>query len=81
MADVSRVGRRVRLLRERRGLTQEELAERSGVSRSLIANLETGANRGLQIENAIKIADALGVSLDLLARGDVLDSETTPALA
>jgi hypothetical protein len=43
--------------------------------------LETGANRGLQIENAIKIADALGVSLDLLARGDVLDSETTPALA
>ena len=81
MGEVSRLGRRLKMFRERRGMTQEELAARSGVARGTIANLETGVRSGLQIENAVKLADALGVSLDLLARGDVLDSETTPALA
>jgi transcriptional regulator with XRE-family HTH domain len=69
------------MFRERRGMTQEELAIRSGVARATIGNLESGVRSGLQIENALKLADALGVSLDLLVRGDVLDSETTPALA
>jgi len=80
MGEVSRLGLRLHRLRERAGLTQAELSERSGVARSIIANLERGARSNMTLGNAMRLADALGVSLDLLARGDVLDSETTPAL-
>jgi transcriptional regulator with XRE-family HTH domain len=81
MGEPTRLGRRVKMLRERAQLTQHELARRSGVSRSTIAGLETGDRPSLTLENAMKLADALGVSLDLLARGDILEGEFTATLA
>jgi transcriptional regulator with XRE-family HTH domain len=81
MGDVSRLGRRVKRLRERAGMTQHELADRSGVSRTTIANLETGVRPSLLVDNAVRLADALGVSLDLLVRGDILDNDLAATLA
>jgi len=81
MGEVSRLGRRVKRLRERVNMTQHELAERSGVSRTTIANLETGVRPSLLVDNAVKLADALGVSLDLLVRGDILDNDPAATLA
>ena len=81
MAEPTRLGRRVKRLRERAGWSQHELARRSGVSRSTIAGLETGDRPSLTLENAMKLADALGVSLDLLARGDILDNDPVATLA
>jgi transcriptional regulator with XRE-family HTH domain len=37
-----RIGLRVKHYRERRRLTQEQLAERAGISRTYLARLETG---------------------------------------
>jgi transcriptional regulator with XRE-family HTH domain len=49
-----------RELRDRVSLSQEELAEKSGVSRATIADLEAG-KRTAQPKTRRKIAEALGV--------------------
>ncbi|KAB2918486.1 MAG: helix-turn-helix transcriptional regulator [Hyphomicrobiaceae bacterium] len=49
---------RIRELREAKGLTQEELAERTGISVAHISRMENG-KRGVSRENARKIAAAL----------------------
>jgi len=56
----------VRIWREHRGLTQAALAERSGVNRVQITNIESGAKTG-SVETLRKLAEALGVALDDLA--------------
>lgn len=55
----------VKYVRERRGLTQADLAKRSGVPRSTVANLETGtANPTLQVLS--RVARALDLSVEEL---------------
>jgi transcriptional regulator with XRE-family HTH domain len=52
---------RLRELRDRASLSQEELAERAGVSRATIADLERG-RRTAQPKTRRKLAEALGVA-------------------
>jgi transcriptional regulator with XRE-family HTH domain len=60
------VGRNVRRIRLRKGLTQEELVEICGFSQQYISGLEQG-NRNPTVVTIYEIATALGVShLDLL---------------
>jgi transcriptional regulator with XRE-family HTH domain len=61
-----RLGERVRELRRGRGLTLEELAERSGVSRAMISKLERGEKNPTLVV-AAKLAEGLGVTLSRLA--------------
>lgn len=56
----SAMGRSIRTLRERRNLTQKELAELSGLSESSLRSYELGA-RYPKIDSITKIAKALGV--------------------
>lgn len=56
------VGLRIRDIRKRRNLTQEELAFCSGLDRSYIASVEKG-KRNISIVNLEKISKALNVSL------------------
>jgi ribosome-binding protein aMBF1 (putative translation factor) len=63
-----RAGRAIRLafevreLREKRGLSQRELAERLGTTQSAVARLEAG-NVSPSLPTLDKLADALGVEL------------------
>ena len=50
------------------GLSQEQLAEKSGVSRITIANIERGAQTVLKSSTIIKLADALKVDPQVLLR-------------
>lgn len=51
---------KVKEMRKRRKLTQEELSEKSGVSRAIIARLEaTNSQTTTTTETLIKIASAL----------------------
>lgn len=59
---------RIRLFRTQRGLTQEALAEKVGVSRQAVAKWEKGDTLP-DIESCIRLADAFGVPLEVLARG------------
>jgi transcriptional regulator with XRE-family HTH domain len=61
-----RLGGRVRDLRQRRGLTLEELAGLSGVSRAMISKLERGEKNPTLVV-AARLAEGLGVTLSQLA--------------
>lgn len=64
--DWNRLGSRLRRLREVRGLTQRELANRAGVARNTVTLIETGA-RPASIRLMERLAKILGVKLvDLL---------------
>ncbi|MDP8946310.1 MAG: helix-turn-helix domain-containing protein, partial [Actinomycetota bacterium] len=60
-----RLGGRVRELRRGRGLTLEELAGLSGVSRAMISKLERGEKNPTLVVVA-KLAGGLGVTLSKL---------------
>ena len=62
------VGTRIRTLRRERGLTQDELAVATGVSRSAVAQWET--DRAGQVRgNLTRIADVLGIGVEVLLHG------------
>jgi transcriptional regulator with XRE-family HTH domain len=52
-------------LREERGLSQKEVAERLGLSRSRVSQLETSAGLSMSLESLARYAQALGLSLRL----------------
>jgi transcriptional regulator with XRE-family HTH domain len=60
-----RFGRRLRGLREQRGWTQVELAERLGLDRSYLADIERG-HRNVSLVNLDLIAMGFGVTLSRL---------------
>lgn len=60
----------IKNLRERLGLSQEELADQSGISRVYLSKIENMPNlTTVSIGVAQRIAGALAVSLDLLIKG------------
>jgi transcriptional regulator with XRE-family HTH domain len=53
-------------LRERKGWTQAELAERAGVTRATVNRLENGRPQSIDLNVLEKLGKALGVSPGLL---------------
>jgi transcriptional regulator with XRE-family HTH domain len=53
-------------IRKRKGWSQEKLAVESGVSYNTIIKLERGGIKNPKIETVIKLANALGISIDKL---------------
>lgn len=66
-------GKIIAALRDKKGLSQTELADKSGVSRVMIGKYERGEAMP-SIDAAKKIADALEVSLDYLV-GEGINSK------
>ena len=58
------MGYRIRELREAMKMTQEELADKSGVSRGTISALENGSMRNTTSKTLLKLAHALNTSVD-----------------
>ncbi len=65
-------GEKVKALRKKAGLTQEQLAERCGRGKSYICNIEKGT-RNTTLDNIPTLADALGVSVGELIDPDDLE--------
>ena len=61
------LGERLKRLRELAGLSQNELAKRARISRPIISALESDKQKSLTLDNARRLARALGVTLDMLA--------------
>lgn len=62
MADIQKkFGDKLHELRKQRGLSQEDLASKSGLHRTYISDIERGS-RNLSLKNIDKIAKALGLT-------------------
>ena len=57
---VENIKTRLKEIREKKGLTQEELAAKSGVSRTIISYLENDRTECVKTSTLTKLADALG---------------------
>jgi DNA-binding XRE family transcriptional regulator len=55
----------IKLWRERRGLTQQELAEKAGISKPYLSQIETGKRQGT-VETLSALARSLDIPLDVL---------------
>lgn len=62
------MGLRISKLRKQMGLTQEELAERAGMTSQTISTAELG-KKALRPENIVKLSRALNISTDYLLTG------------
>jgi len=61
------LGFNIRIERHRKGYSQEDLAEHSGLHRTYIGVVERG-EKNISIFNCLKIAKALGINLHELVR-------------
>ncbi|MCK6611549.1 MAG: helix-turn-helix domain-containing protein [Bacteroidia bacterium] len=61
------LGRQVALMRKSLKLSQEELSEKSGISRQSISEIETGKSN-ITYESLIKLSNAFGMALDVKFR-------------
>lgn len=69
--DLLALGREVRRLREARGYSQEELADRSGLHRNYIGGIERG-ERNVGVKALFRLARALGLPVSKLLEGVVI---------
>lgn len=67
------MGQRIMVRRKALQLTQEELAERLGVSTQMISNLELG-KKAIRPENLARVCEILRVSADFILTG--MDTKT-----
>ena len=71
--DDAKVGRLVRVIRQRRGWRQVDLARKAGVGASVVSYVESGQLAGRTIATVRAIAGALGLSIECLVRGPGAD--------
>src|SRR5215469_7497844 len=62
-------GDRIKEIRDARGMTQDQLADKAGISKGFLSDVENN-KRNISSENLLKIANVLGASVDYLLRGE-----------
>lgn len=71
------LGKRIQAFREKRGLTQEELEDRTGINAKYISAVECG-QKNATVKTLSKLADGLEIELyELFLFSDGLESEET----
>lgn len=70
---MANTGDRIQAIREKRGLTQDQLADKAKISTGFLSDVENG-KRNVSSENLLKIANALGASVDYLLRGETRET-------
>lgn len=74
MVDYKDLGKRVKALRRQMHLTQEQLAEKLGLSASFLGHIERGT-RAASLDTVVALCNALDVSPEYLLRAS-LESKT-----
>ena len=62
-------GDRIKEIREARGMTQDQLADKAGISKGFLSDVEND-KRNISSENLLRVANTLGASVDYLLRGE-----------
>lgn len=58
------MGNKVKEYREKKNMTQLDLSQKSGVSRVTISQIESGVKRNTSSRTLLKLAKALGTTID-----------------
>ena len=74
-----RVGQRLRILREERGLTQEAVGERAGYSGKYVSEIERGLRDPALTTLERLVEQGMGCALDELLAGVNISTEPPPA--
>lgn len=69
MSKKASIGQRLQYVRANKGLTLDQLAERAGISKSFLWEVEHD-NSGISGEKLLRVANALSASLEFLLRGE-----------
>jgi len=69
---VPTTGDRIRELREKQKMTQDQLAKQADISKGFLSDVENN-NRNISSQSLLKIANALGTSVDYLLSGAVAE--------
>ncbi len=77
MPKMETVGHRLQFLRTHQGLTLDQLAERAGMSKSFLWEVEHDRT-GISGERLLRVANVLGASLDFLLRGEPAPENCQP---
>ncbi len=79
MEDAKEIGSNIKTWRKLKGLTQEELAQKTGLSTMSIRRYETGA-RIVPVDTITAIANALGISaMNLLPKDSLIQLSIDPS--
>lgn len=72
--DYKAIGKRIKIARIKKNLTQETVADRIGITPQHVSNIETG-NTSVSLTTLVAIANTLTVSVDTLLCDTVLTSK------
>lgn len=78
--DIEKSGKRIRTLRKEKGITQEEFANRIGMSYKTINAIENGS-KGTKIDTLVLMAEELETTLDYIVLGRKSDIEISVLLS
>lgn len=70
MNDISVLGKNIKVIRLKQGLSANKLAKKAGVGVATISQIETGSRQMLKGDTINKIATALNVRIEELLRND-----------
>ena len=62
------IGDKIKLLRNKQGLTQDELARKSDLPYTTLTKIETNVITKPSIQTVVKVANGLGITIDNLMR-------------
>lgn len=77
--DLTAVGARVRIARERAGLSQRDLQSRAAMSQPTLHRVETGKRTSATLADFDRLAQALGIGLDELLYGSAVEARVLAA--
>jgi len=72
--DYKAIGQRIKIARIKKDITQDQVAEITGLSNPHVSNVETGSTKP-SLPTIIKIANALSVSVDELLCDNIIHSK------
>ena len=62
------IGQKIKKIRQRRGFSQEKLARRTDISLNTLTKIESGFTKQPSFQTIVKLARALEISLDEIAK-------------